>query len=454
MKKILMILGFIGLLSLLLPLINMFPLPKNTQISEKDDGKFEGVRPILERKCLDCHSSTGKIPFYGNFPLVKNLIQKDIQEGMERFSFDGKLEQRGENFSELDLARLEGVLYNNSMSPIRYRIMHWDSGLTAHEKTRIKQWIYATREQRRKKMGLEGTHLGEPIAPITPPSELDNDKVQLGNLLFHDTRLSKDGTISCASCHSLKKGGTDQAISSTGIYGQVGPINAPTVFNAVYNHRQFWDGRAKDLEEQAGGPVTNPKEMGADWNEVLAKLNQDDELQLTFKKSYNDGITKQNILNAIATFEQSLVTPNSRFDNYLLGKGTLAEQELSGYELFKANCISCHAGTNLGGLSFEKLGVKKDYFASRKRTTNDADFGLYNFTQNSVDKFKFKVPTLRNIAQTFPYFHDGSTKNLEEAVAIMAEHQIGKKFTPTQVQKIAAFLNTLTGEYEGRTLNP
>ncbi len=454
MKKLLTALSFLGLLSLLIPLINMFPLPKKPQVRANNSEEFDAVAAIVEKKCIDCHSSAGKIPFYGRFPVVKNLIERDIDQGRARFFLDGKLEHNGELFTELDLARLEGVIYNNSMSPIRYRILHWDSGLTAHEKTTIKDWIYNFRKKRREKMGLSGTHLGEPIAPLVIDKNLDKEKIELGKLLFHDKRLSKDETISCASCHSLKKGGTDQSITSVGIRGQIGPINAPTVFNAVYNHRQFWDGRARDLEEQAGGPVTNPKEMGADWDEVLAKLDKDIHLQASFKKSYSDGISKQNILNAIAIFEQSLVTPNSRFDNFLYGKeDALSQKEKDGYQLFKQNCIACHAGTNVGGLSFEKMGMKKDYFGTRERPISDADFGLYNFTQDSFDKYKFKVPSLRNIALTYPYFHDGSAKNLEEAIALMADHQLAKKLTPLEIEQIAAFLKTLTGEYEGRLLD-
>ncbi len=186
------------------------------------------------------------MPFYANFPFVKKLITADINLGMERFNLDGKLAHR-EEFTELDLARLEGVLYNNSMSPLRYRILHWNSGLNQSEKDTIKKWIYEARRERRAKEGYISPHAGEPIAPLPNNIKLDAAKVALGQLMFHDTRLSGDETISCASCHSLKKGGTDQAVSSTGIKGQIGPINAPTVFNALYNHRQFWDGHIRTI---------------------------------------------------------------------------------------------------------------------------------------------------------------------------------------------------------------
>ncbi len=447
MKKLWSLVVLAGALLSLVLIVNMLP-SKDLQ----NTTRLSAAATILQKKCMDCHSSQGKMPFYAKLPFAKKLIAADISLGIERFNLDAKLANSA-SFSELDLARLEGVLYSNTMSPLRYRILHWNSGLNQSEKNTIKKWIYHTREDRRAKEGLRGPRAGEPIAPLPQKIELDTAKVALGKRMFHDTRLSGDETISCASCHSLKKGGTDQAVSSTGIRGQIGPINAPTVFNALYNHRQFWDGRAATLEEQAGGPVTNPLEMGADWDHVLSRLQKDKDLESSFNKVYGDGISKKNILNAIAIFEQSLVTPNSRFDNYLRGdENALSSQEKKGYELFKTNCISCHAGPNLGGLSFEKLGVKNDYFATRKRVPNDADMGLFNFTKNSDDKHKFKVPTLRNIAQTHPYFHDGSATSLEEAIALMSKHQIGKNFNAAEVNEIASFLRSLTGEYDGHLL--
>ena len=282
---------------------------------------------------------------------------------------------------------------------------------------------------------------------------LDANKVSLGRKLFHDKRLSADNTLSCASCHDLHKGGADGSVSATGIRGQIGPINSPTVFNSAYSVKQFWDGRAATLEEQAGGPVNNPLEMGSNWKQVLGKLNQDPQLVGEFKRVYPDGITSENIVSAIATFERSLVTPNSKLDKYLRGdKTALSSVEAHGYQLFKANCISCHAGKNMGGLSFEKMGRKADYFADRHTPLTKADYGLYNFTHKEDDKFKFKVPTLRNIAQTAPYFHDGSAKTLTDAVRVMGKYQVGKNFNNAEVADLTAFLKTLTGEYGDRSV--
>lgn len=456
MKKALIVFTIPLGIFLFIPLINMMLLPpsSNNTLTSITNPSFKNAATVLQTKCADCHSVKARLPFYANFPIAKNLMLNDMTQGLARFSLDGKLENNGANFTDLDLARLEGVTYNNSMSPLRYRIMHWNQGFNKDEKAVVKKWIYDERANRRLAQGIKGAFAGEPFEPLPTATNLPPEKVALGNLMFHDTRLSGDDTLSCASCHGLTKGGTDQAISSTGIRGQVGPINAPTVFNAVYNHRQFWDGRAANLEEQAGGPVTNPLEMGADWDQVLAKLRNDHGLTTKFAAAYADGLTKENILNAIATFEASLVTPNARFDKYLSGENNaLTAQELRGYELFKMHCASCHAGRNLGGLSFEKLGVKKDYFATRARKPTDADLGLFNFTKNVEDKHKFKVPTLRNIALTHPYFHDGSAKTLEEAIGIMSTHQIDKKFSSPQIAEIASFLRTLTGEYEGKRLD-
>lgn len=302
-------------------------------------------------------------------------------------------------------------------------------------------------------LGVHDDFAGEPIPPLPLTVKADAGKVKLGEQLFNDKRLSADKTLSCASCHVLNKGGTDRSAVSTGIRGQKGPINAPTVFNAVYNVRQFWNGRAANLTEQAGGPVTNPKEMGATWEQVLARLKQDPKLVAEFNRLYPDGLKSHNVQDAIATFETTLVTPNSRFDQYLRGdKTALSATEVKGYQLFKANCASCHAGPNLGGLSFEKMGRHGDYFAARGGQITTSDYGLYDFTKKEKDRFKFKVPTLRNIAQTGPYFHDAGAKTLDDAVRKMGRFQVGKQFSDQEVSELTAFLKTLTGQYQGRTV--
>jgi cytochrome c peroxidase len=294
----------------------------------------------------------------------------------------------------------------------------------------------------------------EPIKPVPQNPTPDARKVALGDRLFHDKRLSRNNTLACASCHDLAKGGVDGRVSSTGINGARGAINAPTVFNSALNFRQFWDGRAASLEEQSAGPVHNPQEMGSNWAEVIGKLSQDGELVAQFKAAYPDGLQQHNIQDAIATFERTLNTPNSRFDKYLRGdKSALSADELRGYQLFKSyGCIACHQGINVGGNMFQSFGVLGDYFAQRGNV-GAADLGRYNVTRNEADRHVFKVPSLRNIALTAPYFHDGSAASLPEAVDVMFRFQLGRSASAQDKDLIVRFLHTLTGEYKGRPLD-
>ncbi len=292
----------------------------------------------------------------------------------------------------------------------------------------------------------------EPILPIERPRNLDARKVALGRKLFHDPRLSQDNSISCASCHILKAGGADHRARSIGIHGAVGLINAPTVLNSGLNFSQFWDGRAETLEAQVGEPIQSKIEMGSTWPEVVAKLNNSPEYKIAFREIYQNAIQSDHVRNAIAEFERSLATPNSRFDQYLRHVGVLTNQELDGYKLFKSfGCASCHQGTNIGGNMYQRVGVMAAYFTDRG-DLGRADFGRFNVTGNPRDKFMFKVPSLRNVALTAPYFHDGSARTLTDAVAMMAKYQLGRPLSPSESELIVAFLNTLTGALEGTTL--
>lgn len=286
----------------------------------------------------------------------------------------------------------------------------------------------------------------EPLKPL-PSITVDSGKAALGDKLFHDKALSPNKTISCASCHDLKKGGTDQLPVSIGIHGQKGPINAPTVYNSQHHIAQFWDGRAKDLQEQAAGPVTNPKEMGSNWPYVIKTLSESPEYVKLFKKNYQGKINKDTITDAIAIFEKTLDTP-SRFDDYLKGdKSAITEQEKKGYDVFKSvGCTTCHNGINVGGGMYMKMGLVQDYFKDRGDKINTADLGRYNVTKQVSDKHVFKVPTLRNIDLTAPYFHDGSTKSLSDAVRKMGKYQLGKNLSDEEITYIVAFLKSLRGK--------
>lgn len=286
------------------------------------------------------------------------------------------------------------------------------------------------------------TYAAEPIQPIEPAKITNPAKVELGKKLFFDPRLSKSGVISCNSCHNLSAGGSDNRVSSIGHNWAIGPINSPTVLNSSYNIAQFWDGRAKDLQEQAGGPIANPKEMGSTHKLAIEVIKSIPEYRDEFKRVYSDDISITNTTDAIAAFEETLVTPDSRFDLWLKGdKAAITKQELAGYELFKnVGCVGCHMGPAVGGTMYQKMGLVKPY-----KTTNPAE-GRSGVTGVAQQKHFFKVPTLRNIELTYPYFHDGAVWTLEEAVTTMADIQLGRKLDKDEVTNIVAFLKTLTGK--------
>ena len=287
----------------------------------------------------------------------------------------------------------------------------------------------------------------EPIQPLPKTIKTNPIKVKLGEQLFHDKNLSADATVSCASCHNLATGGVDCRKVSVGINGRLGTINSPTVFNSFHNFKQFWDGRADDLQQQAMGPVTNPDEMGATWPQVIRYLQQDPKYQKQFKRAYpKHGITKTTISNAIAEFEKTLSTP-SRFDDYLRGdKRAITAEEKRGYALFKSyGCATCHHGVNVGGQMFMKMGLVKDYFKDRGNV-KPADYGRYNVTKREADKHVFKVPGLRNVALTAPYLHDASTHSLVKVIQIMGKYQLGKTIPAKDAEAITAFLRSLTGK--------
>jgi cytochrome c peroxidase len=288
--------------------------------------------------------------------------------------------------------------------------------------------------------------LDEPLSPIYEPTTLNAQKVALGKLLFHDVRLSRDGSISCASCHDLATGGVDRRARSLGVDGQEGDVNAPTVYNAVFNFRQFWDGRAGSLEEQAAGPLLNPVEMANTWDKVLAVLRSDVRMVSFFRAIYQSEPTAAAVQDAIAEFERSLVTP-SRMDRWLLGDASaLTDEELEGYRLFRRHgCVACHQGENVGGNLFQRFGVMQDYFVGEESAT-PTNLGRYNVTGREEDKYVFKVPSLRNVALTAPYFHDASADSLEEAVARMGYFQLGVDLPKEDISSIVLFLHTLTGE--------
>lgn len=291
----------------------------------------------------------------------------------------------------------------------------------------------------------------EPVRPLPVSLQFDERKVELGKRLFHDKRLSRDNSVSCSSCHDLEKTGTDGLATSVGVSGKRTALNAPTVFNSGFNSTQFWDGRAATLEEQIDGPLIHPDEMGTTWEEVIPKLAEDPDYPAAFAALYPNGIDPDAIRDAIATYERSLVTSDGPFDRYLRGDSeAISDRAQAGYRAFISNgCGTCHQGINLGGNLFEKFGTVMPRYKDIG-SFKIGDLGRFNFTGREEDRFVFRVPPLRNVALTAPYFHDGSVNSLHDAIRLMARHQLGRELSDPEISVIAEFLETLTGEVPGK----
>jgi len=427
------------------------------QVPSPDLPQYEQVYQIFEDGgCLSCHSEDPELPFYAKLPVAGKIVMKDIDSGYRAYDiepFMKALEIDGD-VSAVDLAKIEKVVLDDRMPMPKYYLVHWGSSLTHAKRDIVLDWI------RNERMAMYSDDLpvdraSEPVRPIDRYLDVDEAKVALGHALFHDPRLSVDNTVSCATCHALETAGVDNHQYSHGVNDQLGGVNAPTVYNAVYNFVQFWDGRAKTLAEQAAGPPLNPVEMASpSFDDIIAKLQADKDFARAFTAVYPDGLTEANITDAIEEFERTLITPDSRFDKWLRGDDSaLTSDELAGYELFKQyDCATCHVGPNLGGQSYELMGLRKHYFADRGMELTHEDNGRYKETQLERDRHRFKVPGLRNVEHTWPYYHDGTRETLEEAVRDMGIYQSGVELTSSEVDQITAFLKTLTGEYQGKLL--
>lgn len=449
-KIILSVLVVAIVLCVVYRLVNKAPsasLESNAQMEE-----------IIESSgCMACHSADPKLPFYAEFPVAGKLVKEDVRLGYRSFDMTPMVEalKKGEKINEVDLAKVEKVIADGTMPLAKYYLVHWGSSLTDTETQMALAWVKSQRETFYPNPLADKQWTNEAIRPVQDSVPVDMRKVILGNLLFHDVRLSADNTVSCSSCHGLNTGGVDNKPFSEGVGGQHGGVNAPTVYNALYNFVQFWDGRAATLADQAAGPPLNPVEMACkSFDEICDKLKADAAFSKAFTEVYPDGINEANITNAIQEFEKTLLTPNSRFDKYLKGDmAALTTEELAGYDLFKKyNCATCHVGENMGGQSYELMGIKQDYFADRGTELTVEDNGRFKETKNERDRHRFKVPGLRNVALTAPYFHDATQATLEDAVVAMAKYEVGVNLSQQEVKQIVAFLKTLTGEYEGKLL--
>lgn len=442
----------------LIPLLNLLVgKPRGTALTAMaaSDPAMVRVAGLMESSCAHCHVAGTPSPFYASLPLASGMIAADVAKGLRGMDLTAELfPGNGARVSEPALAKIERELSRGNMPPVSYLAAHWNSGLSAAEQATVLEWIANTRAAHHAWLGESDALRGALIPPLPPSLPVDANKVALGRKLYHDKRLSGDDTVSCATCHDLGKGGTDQAQVSTGVRGQKGGINAPTTFNSAFQFVQFWDGRAATLQDQAGGPPNNPVEMDSNWEQIIGKLNADATFSAEFKACYPEGFTDKNITDAIAEFERTLVTPDCRFDKYLRGDTrALSADELRGHDVFKdAGCATCHSGVLLGGASYELMGRHADYFKDRGTPVSDADKGRMNASKDPKDLHRFKVPTLRNIARTFPYFHDGSANDLKQAVTTMAKYQCNEKLSDADVAALVAFLETLTGQYEGKPL--
>jgi cytochrome c peroxidase len=315
-------------------------------------------------------------------------------------------------------------------------------------KTNKQQGLSAEEDQ---KLLAQAQGIFKPVPAISenPNNPITPEKVKLGKFLYFDTRLSKTGNNSCNSCHNLNTFGVDNLATSPGDEGKNGNRNSPTSFNAALHTMQFWDGRAKDVEEQAGMPVMNPVEMNIPSEDFLIKRLKGIELyKQLFASAFpdeKDPLTFKNMAKAIGAFERTLITP-SKFDEYLHGKSdALSYEEKKGLQTFiNEGCTTCHNGVAIGGNSLQKFGSLDNYRNYTGSTIEDE--GRKEVTKDEFDKDLFKTPSLRNITKTAPYFHDGSVEELSRAITIMGKIQLGKDFSPEQVASIKAFLEALTGD--------
>ncbi|MGN0864611.1 MAG: cytochrome c peroxidase [Akkermansia sp.] len=408
---------------------------------------------VLANKCAACHGSN---PTYSTLLNIGSLglMARHVAGAQRSFTLEPDESVRP---ALTNVLKMDYTLAARRMPPISYTMAHWGSALTEGDVALLRR-VFAT-EQAQTAI--------TPIEPAAEPTDaVAAAKIQLGHLLFNDPRLSTNNRVACASCHTLTKGGTDNLPKSEGVPGadgkpQLGGVNAPTVFNAEKRIRQFWDGRAADLKEQAGGPPLNPVEMGyehpEDWAKIAAKLQQDPELVALFGYVYpQGGITGDTITDAIAAYEKTLVTPDSAFDRYLKGDAeALTPQQKAGYEAFRSHgCITCHSGSTMGGASFEYINTFADLReAAAPASYEESAYGLFDFTKKEQHRDMFRVPTLRNVALTKPYFHTGSVQSLEEAVRIMFKTQCDRSVSAETVQAVAAFLEAQTGKLNGKPLN-
>lgn len=284
------------------------------------------------------------------------------------------------------------------------------------------------------------------ILPVPNPPDSDPNKVKLGRKLYNDTIFSKNNSISCASCHVIRKGGADNLPKYKTLDKTQGDINTPTVLNASLNYRQFWDGRAKTFNDVIDDHLQSKTVFDQNWDQLIQKIEDTNNYHAKFKQLYPDGVTVKNVQDALTNYLNSLLTPQSAFDRYLKGdKKAISEDAKKGFDLFRSyGCVTCHQGPNMGGNLMQRLGIYKDYYTGQN--ISEVDLGHFNISGKETDKYVFKVPSLRNIALTGPYLHDGSINTLEEVIEIMAIYENGQPIPAYEIPYIVKFLQYLTGK--------
>jgi cytochrome c peroxidase len=446
--KIKTILGITLLLAVAIVLGYKFA---NTAPDKSLDANAQAHKVLELGQCMACHAHAPELPFYAKFPVIGPVVKDDAARAIREFDAEAVIKaiENGEKIDEVTLNKLEYSFVNGTMPLAKYYLVHWGSEVNDVEKDMMLNWIESYRTEHHYNGLAAAEYANEPVQVIPDALPVDLAKVELGRMLYNDVRLSVDNTISCASCHDLSKGGTDNKPFSEGVDGQFGGINAPTVFNAVFNFVQFWDGRAENLAAQAAGPPTNPIEMGhKNWRDIETILSADKEFVKVFTEVYPSGVTEENICNAIAEYEKTLITPNSAFDLYLKGNAeAMTAEQIAGYEAFKENsCATCHAGLNFGGLTYEYMGTRAEYFADRGTELTEEDYGRGKQEECAFFDHRFKTPGLRNVALTAPYFHDATQATLLDAVNAMVKYQTNKTISEKEAEQIVDFLNALTGE--------
>ncbi len=429
---------------------------ESTQIPVLEPAQADAVATkVLEMKCASCHAADATYNKFLNF--FSFGLMRDHVEGAKRaFTLTPDKDVRSGN---VDYLKMDYVLRTRRMPPASYSAVHLGSRLTPTD--------VAILRSKYKESGAVARAFA-PISPVSEPAtELEAARIYLGYRLYHDGRLSTNNQVSCASCHDLTRGGTDNLAKSRGVPGpdglpQLGGVNAPSTFNAAGNIRQFWDGRALNLKEQAGGPPLNPVEMGfscvEDWDIIAHKLANDPEMVALFAYVFGDrGISGDTITTAIAAYEQTLVTPDSAFDRYLKGDDkALSDSQKAGMKSFvNLGCATCHSGPTLGGISFEYINTHGDLRAlATPADYQEGAFGLRDFTKKEEHKDMFRVPNLRNVALTAPYFHTGTVNSLQKAVSIMIQTQNGAGAASDEtVKNITSFLEAQTGQLYGKPAN-